>query len=73
MSGPLELTDQQFDLVKRASELLPLSRRNNFLRSIASRLDDIRRPTDVEVEAAVSFLLSIGGVSADHSILNCKR
>jgi hypothetical protein len=70
MAGPLALTDGQLNLVTRASQLLPPSRRDNFLRSVASRLDDVSRPTDAQVEGAVNFLLSTGGVSA---ILVCKR
>ena len=68
---PLALTDTQMDLVTRASQLLPPSRRDVFLRSIASRLDNIPRPTDAEVEGAVNFILSVGGVSAG-SILLCS-
>jgi len=41
-------------------------------RSIASRLDYVARPSDAEVEAAVNFVLSVGGVSAG-SILLCSR
>jgi hypothetical protein len=69
---PLALSNQQLNLVTRASQLLPPSRRDNFLRSIASRLDGAAHPSDSQIEAAINFILSVGGVSVDGSVLLCN-
>jgi hypothetical protein len=43
-----------------------------FLRSIASRLDGAAHPSDSQIEAAINFILSVGGVSVDGSVLLCN-
>ena len=60
----LALSDQQLALVMQAAALLPPPRRDDFMRSVASRLSDIARPSDHELGDAVQFILSTRGVSA---------
>jgi hypothetical protein len=67
---PLALTDAQLTLVQRASALLSPRRRDNFLRSIASRLDGAAHPSDAELEGAVNFVLSVSGVSVGFLFCN---
>jgi hypothetical protein len=59
----LALSDQQLAQVKAAATLLPVNARDLFLRSVAGRLSDITTPTDNDVAAAVSFVLSCRGIS----------
>jgi hypothetical protein len=59
----LALSDQQLAQIKAAAALLPVNTRDLFLRSIAGRLSDITLPTDNDIAAAVSFVLSCRGIS----------
>jgi len=69
----LSLTDQQLELVMGAAKLLPPHRRDDFLRSICSRLDDVDRPSDSEVGEAIDFILSARGISVDRTLLRPRR
>jgi hypothetical protein len=51
----LALTDRQMALVRRAAGMLPVGRRDQFLRAIADRL--VGEPTDGAVAEAVNLAL----------------
>ena len=59
----LALSDSQLKQLRAAAALLPVNARDLFLRSVAGRLSDIATPTDNDVAAAVSFVLSCHGIS----------
>jgi hypothetical protein len=58
----LAFSDSQLKQVQAAAALLPVNARDLFLRSVAG-LSDIAAPTDNDVAAAVSFVLSCHGIS----------
>lgn len=65
----LSLTDTQLKTVMNAAELLPRSGRDNFLRSISSRLDDVERPSDHQLAEAIAFILASRGVATGRGAL----
>jgi hypothetical protein len=67
----LALTDQQLNIVQRAPRLLAPSARDTILRSIASRWSDTPHPSDGDAQAAVQFILSHRGVSANTHAFLC--
>lgn len=67
MNQTLGFTDKQLRLVAEASSLLPPSRRDVFLRSVANRLADVADPSDGQIAAAVDFVLSINGIGVGGS------
>jgi hypothetical protein len=54
----LALSDQQLKTVQTAAALLPPAARDTFMRSIAGRLVNIATPSDADIAAAASFVLS---------------
>jgi hypothetical protein len=58
---PLALTDCQLERVMRAAALLPPSRRDGFLRSVANRLSEVSGGID----EAIAFVLASYDVSVD--------
>ena len=76
MTRMLSLTDQQLNLVKLATTMVPQPDRDNFVRSVAGRLSAYP-PTDAALIAALSFVLQARGdisVTAAYlrSVANCK-
>jgi hypothetical protein len=61
----LSLTDSQMELVTDVAKHLPPHARDQFLRSLASRLDDVDWPSDGQLISAIEFLLSTKGISID--------
>ncbi len=60
----LALTDAQLQQVQRAAAMLPVSSRDNFLRSIANRLSDLpHHPADTDVMQAITLVLSCNGIA----------
>ena len=61
---PIAFTDEMLDHLTSAAALLPANSRDNFMRSVANRLNDLGySPGIAELEQAVSFVLSCRGVS----------
>jgi hypothetical protein len=72
----LSLTDQQLNLVRLATAMVPQPDRDNFLRSVAGRLTAYP-PTDSALVRALSFCLQARGdisVTAAYlrSVAQCK-
>jgi hypothetical protein len=64
--SPIALTDSELDRVMRAAALLPPSRHNAFLRSIANRL--VLAPGGID--EAIAFVLASYDVSLDPRALS---
>jgi hypothetical protein len=72
----LSLTDQQLNLVRLATTMVPQPDRDNFLRSVAGRLTAYP-PTNDSLVRALSFVLQArGDISVTpaflRSVANCK-
>jgi hypothetical protein len=74
----MTLTHQQLHDVKTATAMLPSYQRDLFMRSVSNRLAELilypryknqpATPTDADVHNAISFVLSVRGVSAPRSL-----
>jgi hypothetical protein len=61
---PISFSNRQLTLIMRAAELIPLSQRDGYLRSVAGRLVDLPyTPSNADVEAAVTFVLNTRGIA----------
>jgi hypothetical protein len=70
----ISFTDKQLALVMQAAELVPVNDRDNFLRSISSRLVDLPYLLrDCDIEQAVAFVLETRGVVIGRNGLRCKQ
>jgi hypothetical protein len=65
----LSLNDRQMKLVTDAAALVLPQHRDAFLRSIALRLEGHERPSDDQLAAALTFVLSAKGVSVSPATL----
>jgi hypothetical protein len=61
MTRALGLTDPQLVQLSHAAAMLPQSRRDTFLRSVANRLT--HQPTNRDVQQAISLALGMHGVA----------
>ncbi len=70
----LSFTDQQLEMLKTATSMLPpepADVRNNFLRSIGNRLTDLPYPpSDADIMHAINFVLSCRGVGGGIQAFN---
>jgi hypothetical protein len=74
---PLSFTDEMLDRLTAAAAMLPANTRNNFMRSVANRIADLRHPPGLpELEVAIAFVLNArgigGGYQAFHHIKQDK-
>jgi hypothetical protein len=69
----LSLNDQQLKLVTDAAALVLPQHRDAFLRSIALRLEGHERPSDDQLAAALTFVLSGRGISVPPVVLRPAR
>jgi hypothetical protein len=60
---PLGFSDEQVDRLMDAAAMLPASRRDVFLRSVAGRLAGLPDVGDAEFEQAINFVLNNYGVA----------
>jgi hypothetical protein len=58
------LSDEQLDRVMAAAALLPIGRRDIFLRSVAGRVAGLPSIGLAEIESAINFVLNSYGVVA---------
>lgn len=63
----------QDDLIHRAAALVDEDSREAFWRSIATRLESETYPSDRDVKNAITFVLSVRGVSASSTLLGHDR
>jgi hypothetical protein len=56
------LSDEQLDRVIAAAAMLPASRRDMFLRSVAGRVAGLPCVGMAEIESAISFVLNTYGI-----------
>jgi hypothetical protein len=54
---PLSLSDYQLNLIQEAARSVPLERRDQFLRNVASHLGHL--PSDAAVQAAIDAQLAV--------------
>ena len=67
--SPLSFTDHQIAQLKMVAAMLPANARDNFLRSISSRLVDLPYPpSDADVQAAIDFVLSCRGITRGFAV-----
>jgi hypothetical protein len=59
----LSLSDRSLRVVIKAAEMLPVSQRDSFLRSVAGRLADLHQPSLADVQAAIVFVLNTRGIA----------
>jgi hypothetical protein len=60
---PISFSNRQMALVMRGAEMLPVSQRDTYLRSVAGRLSDLPRPSLADVQAAIVFVLNTRGIA----------
>jgi hypothetical protein len=60
---PISFSDVELDRIRDAAPLLPVERRNQFLRNVANRLGDLQAPTYADIELAITSVLSAHGIA----------
>jgi hypothetical protein len=68
----LSFSDGQLRLVIKAAEMIPVSQRDSFLRSIAGRLADLHQPTLGDVQAAIVFVLNTRGIAVGADLFHAE-
>jgi hypothetical protein len=63
------LDDEQLDRVMDAAAMLPASRRDMFLRSVAGRVAGLPGVGMAEIESAITFVLNSYGVAPGNSAI----
>jgi hypothetical protein len=73
-SGPsqvISLDDLQMAQLRDAASLLPVEARDNFLRSVANRVNGCCDPSDADIHEAIEFVISARRISyRTHFCLN---
>jgi hypothetical protein len=66
------LDDQQLDRVMAAAALLPTSRRDAFLKSVAGRVAGLPNVGTAEIERAIEFALNCYGIGGGNRAFTTK-
>jgi hypothetical protein len=69
----MPLSEEQLWQVTKAAALLDPNVRGNFLRSLASRLEGVSRPSNRQIDGALCAALAQYGVAAGRGVLGAER
>jgi hypothetical protein len=71
--SPLSFSDQEMDRITAAAALLPASRRDTFLRSVAGRVAGLPCVGMAEIESAIAFVLNNYGIGGGNQAFKQAR